>query len=118
MLKTKIGILIFSIIALCFSVIVIDQLVLLARVSFAGTALMGPMILLGILSERKHSPIIILLSFLALVIFLLSLAGIVPGNVAGIRLDLLLFILLGIAALITYWTGVKNEKKVDERMFS
>jgi SSS family solute:Na+ symporter len=109
MLQTKIGIFIFSIIALCFSVIVIDQLVLLARVSFAGTALMGPMILLGILSDRKLSPVIILLSFIGLVIFLLSLAGILPNHVLEIRMDLLLFILLGLAAVVTYFLGKKEE---------
>ena len=66
---------------------------MLARVSFAGTALMGPMILLGILSDRKISAFIIVASFIGLVIFLLSLGGVIPGSYFGIRLDLGLFIL-------------------------
>ena len=42
-------------IALAFSLKISDQIVLLARVSFAGTALMAPMILLGVLSRKKVS---------------------------------------------------------------
>ncbi|MGI8600353.1 MAG: hypothetical protein ACR2KB_13960, partial [Chitinophagaceae bacterium] len=111
MLKTKIGIFVFSIIALCFSVIVIDQLVLLARVSFTGTALMAPLIILGILSDRKISSVIIFISFLALIIFLLSLIGWMPNELWGIRLDLILFFLLGISAVVAYMKG-KKEKRV------
>ena len=99
---TKIGIFIFAIIALVFSELIKDQIAMLARVSFAGTALMGPMILLGILSDRKISVIIIWASFLGLLIFLLSLAGVVATGFMGIRLDLLLFILLSIIAVISY----------------
>lgn len=99
---TKISIFFFSIIALTFSVNIKDQIVLLARVSFAGTALMGPMILLGILSTKKISKAIIPLSFIALVIFLLSLAKIIPNEYYGLRLDLLLFSLLSVAALLSH----------------
>jgi SSS family solute:Na+ symporter len=105
---TKIGIFIFAVIALAFSEIIKDQIAMLARVSFAGTALMGPMILLGILSDRKVSSLIIWSSFIGLVVFLLSLAGVISNNVLGIRLDLFLFIALSIMAVITYFTGVKK----------
>ncbi len=109
MTKTKIGIFVFSVIAFFFSIIVIDQLVLLARVSFAGTGIMGPMIILGILSNRKVSPAIIYLSFVGLVIFLLSLADIIPDMYFGIRLDLLLFIVLGVIAVISHLTGKEHQ---------
>jgi SSS family solute:Na+ symporter len=95
---TRIGIFVFSMIVLLFSLLVIDEIVMLARVSFAGTALMGPMILLGILSKRKVPWIIIPASFIALVIFILSLARIIPDVYFGLRLDLLLFIILGVIA--------------------
>ncbi len=104
---TKIGIFVFAIISLIFSEMIKDQIALLARVSFAGTALMGPMILLGILSDRKVSDVIIWASFMALVVFLLSLGGIIPGNYFGLRLDLTLFTVLSAIAGISYWQGKK-----------
>lgn len=113
MFKTKIGIFVFSVIALIFSVIVIDQLVLLARVSFTGTALMGPMILLGILSDKKISAGMILSSFLALLIFLGSLAGYVADEFLGIRLDLILLGLLAFTALIFYFS---SKEKISENI--
>ena len=104
---TKIGIFVFALIALIFSELIKDQIALLARVSFAGTALMGPMILLGILSDRKVPTLIIWASFIGLVVFLLSLGGIVANNIFGIRLDLFLFVCLSIIALISYLMGKK-----------
>jgi SSS family solute:Na+ symporter len=105
MLKTKIGIFVFSVIALVFSLQVTDQIVLLARVSFAGTGIMGPMILLGILSDRKISPIVIYMSGAGLAVFLLSLMGVLPTEIMGLRMDLLLFIVLGLTAVAGYVFG-------------
>lgn len=105
---TKIGIFIFAIIALIFSELIKDQIALLARVSFAGTALMGPMILLGILSDRKVPTLIIWSSFIGLAIFLLSLGGLIANNVMGVRLDLFLFICLSLVAIISYLMGKKQ----------
>lgn len=109
---TKIGIFVFAIIALIFSELIKDQIAMLARVSFAGTALMGPMILLGILSDRKISTGIIWASFVGLVIFLLSLGGIIANSFIGIRLDLFLFIALSIIAVVSYLTGKREEKSI------
>lgn len=111
MVKTRIGIFIFSIIALVFSIIISNQLALLARVSFAGTGIMGPMIILGILSDRKISSWMIWSSFCALVIFLISLGGYIPDMYGGIRLDLLLFILLSLFAVLFYLGGEKDTNK-------
>lgn len=105
---TKMGIFIFALIALLFSELIKDQIALLARVSFAGTALMGPMILLGILSDRKVSTLIIYSSFIGLVIFLLSLGGIIPASYFGIRLDLILFASLTAVALVSYQMAKKE----------
>jgi SSS family solute:Na+ symporter len=106
---TKIGIFVFALIALVFSELIKDQIALLARVSFAGTALMGPMILLGILSDRKVPTLIIWTSFIGLIIFLLSLGGIVSNSVIGVRLDLFLFIALSLIAVVSYLIGKKME---------
>lgn len=105
---TKIGIFVFSLIVLVFSLLVIDQIVLLARVSFAGTAMMAPMILLGILSRKKVSWVIIPVSFIALIVFLLSLAKVIPSEYFGLRLDLILFMMLGLCALLSHIFGKKT----------
>ena len=104
---TKIGIFIFALIALFFSELISDQIALLARVSFAGTATMAPMIILGILSDRKISPAIIYISGVGLLVFLLSLAGIVPDHVAGMRMDLLVFTIHSLVAVVSYLAGKK-----------
>ncbi|MCG8308557.1 MAG: sodium:solute symporter family protein [Cytophagales bacterium] len=105
---TKIGIFIFAVIALAFSEVIKDQIALLARVSFAGTALMGPMILLGILSDRKVPTFIIWASFAGLMIFLLSLGGVIANRVIGVRLDLFLFLCLSLVAILSYLLGKKE----------
>jgi len=102
MRKTKIGIFVFALIALGFSELIQDQIALLARVSFAGTAIMGPMIILGILSDRKISNVIIYSSFVGLLVFLSSLGGLLPSMVFGIRMDLLVFTILAILAALSY----------------
>ncbi len=107
MVRTKIGIFFFSLVALAFSLVVSDQIALLARVSFTGTGMMGPLIILGILSDRKISSYMIWTSLAGLLVFVLSLAGYLPSTVAGLRLDLLLIISLSLLAVIFYLTGKK-----------
>ena len=95
-------ILLFALSALIFSLLSSDELVLLARLSFSGTALMGPMIMLGVFSNRPQGFAMILLSFLALLIFILSNLGWFPKQILSFRTDLLLMIQLGVAALINF----------------
>ena len=83
-------ILLFALSALIFSLLSSDELVLLARLSFSGTALMGPMIMLGVFSNRPQGFAMILLSFLALLIFILSNLGWFPKQILSFRTDLLL----------------------------
>lgn len=108
--KTKIGIFIFALIALFFSELIDDQIAILARVSFAGTGMMGPLILLGILTKKKISPLFIWLSGLGLVTLLLSLAQVIPSTIFGLRVDLFLFIVLGVSAFIFHWLGKEPEE--------
>ncbi|MCK4921570.1 MAG: hypothetical protein KAS71_11025 [Bacteroidales bacterium] len=98
---TKIALFVFSAIALFFSVIIGDQLVLLARVSFAGTALIAPIILVGVVSKRKPGIEIIVSSAIALLIFLLSLFNIIGSEVSGVRLDLLLMMILTLVTVVS-----------------
>ncbi len=99
---TKIAIICFSAIAVIFSVIAGDQLATLARVSFAGTSMLAPMILSAILSEQKPSPVIIIATAAGLVLFLSSLLGIIPDHVGMFRMDLLLLTTIGLITACTF----------------
>ncbi|HEX7072240.1 MAG TPA: hypothetical protein VF190_15615, partial [Rhodothermales bacterium] len=83
MLRTKAAIGFFAACAFVFAVLSSDQLVLLARVSFAGTALLGPLVLSVILGERKASSVLEWATSSGLAVFLASLSGVVPSEVAG-----------------------------------
>ena len=96
-------ILLFALSALVFSLLSSDELVLLARLSFSGTALMGPMIMLGIFSKRPQGVTIIVLSALALFIFILSNLGWFPKQIFSLRTDLFLMIVLGFAAIANFF---------------
>ena len=93
----------FALSALIFSLVSSDELVLLARLSFSGTAMMGPMIILGIFSSRPSGITMIILSLLALLIFILSNLGWFPKHILSLKTDLFLMIILGLAGLINYF---------------
>ena len=93
----------FAAIALVFSVLASDQLVLLARVSFAGTSMLAPMILAGILAKKPLGAEIIFVTALALLLFLASLLGVIPAIIGPIRLDLLLLLSVGLITLLSYY---------------
>lgn len=101
LVKTKFGIVFFAIAALIFSIISSDQLVMLARVSFAGTSMLGPMVLTGILAKEPPGKIIIFATAAAILIFIGSLLEIVPSDIGGIRMDLLLLVLLTLIAVVS-----------------
>ena len=86
--------LLFAIVAFVFSLVSSDQLVMLARVSFTGTGLLGPMVLNAVFFKDRIRKINIYLAGIALVVFIFSLAGWIPSVIIGIQVDLLLFIIL------------------------
>ena len=90
MLITRLAIVGFGLGALIFSLVSSDQLVLLARVSFTGTALMGPMVIGAVFDGIHTHRSLIAITGGALGLFLLSLTGVIPNNYYGMRLDLLL----------------------------
>lgn len=100
-LIARICITLFAGIALVFALLSSDQLVLLARTSFAGTAIMAPMIFLGVFypqaNQLKWFPI---LTFVSILVFVASLLGLIPSTVVGFRLDLFLLILLSLIAVV------------------
>lgn len=98
---TKIGIGIFAVIALIFSIISSDQLALLARTSFAGTSLLAPMVFTAIFNDNpERLKILPLATLIGLLIFIASLLGVIPSAILGARLDLLLILVLGALAFI------------------
>ncbi len=101
MVKTRLAMLVFSIIAFIFSMVSSDQLVLLARLSFTGTGLLGPMILNAVFFKNHINPVNIYAAAIALLIFIFSLAGWIPSVIIHIQLDLLLFIILFAVMLIS-----------------
>ena len=97
----RIGIGVFAVLALIFAVYSSDQLVLLARTSFAGTAVMAPMIFTGIFySKANDMKLLPAATLVALLVLVISLIGWAPDVVLGIRLDLILLILLAVWALV------------------
>ncbi len=95
MRKTQMAVWGFGIAALIFSILASDQLVLLARVSFAGTALLAPMVVSGVLANRPPGPEVVAATGVGLVLFLGSQLTVLPETVVGVRMDLLLLLLVG-----------------------
>ena len=106
---TRLSIAGFAILSLIFALLSTNELVLLARTSFTGTALLAPMIFVGIFSKDaqqfKFLPIVTLI---AIFIFILSLLGRVPNQVIGIRMELLLLSILTLISIITTQIGYKK----------
>jgi SSS family solute:Na+ symporter len=106
---TKIGIVVFSLIVLIFSTYMSDELVLLARVSFTGTSMIAPVVL-GAVIFKNPPKSLIFLSSIALGIFILSLAGLVPNKFFDLPLDFLMYILLSTSTLILMLTHHFSQK--------
>ncbi len=102
LLPIRIAIISFALAALVFSLLSSDQLVLLARTSFAGTAMMGPLVILGIFSRKPMGSFMVIVSGLGLLVFILSQTSLLPGQVGVFRMDLLLMILLTTTATGNY----------------
>ncbi|MEZ4827658.1 MAG: sodium:solute symporter family protein [Bacteroidia bacterium] len=109
MIITKVFLIVFAGLAFLLSIFSSNELVLLARTSFAGTALMAPMIFLGLFSSHRPSLIMPFVTLAGLLVFILSsfpAISAVPGSLGGIRMDLLLLGLLSLTA-----TGLYLAKK-------
>lgn len=110
---TRIFIFVFAILALIFSIVSTEHLVLLARTSFTGTAMMAPMILVGILSAKKLSRLMPLVTLFALIVFILAKTGIVPSKLGSFEIEILLFIGLGLTAFIEVGL-LRKSKKINQ----
>ena len=109
----KLPSLIFAIMAFGLAVLSSSELVLLATVSFAGTSLLAPMILLAVLSrDGEHPPLLIpVICGVSLLIYLVSLlSGFVPQVIFGYRLELLLLTLNAI--IVGFFYFLREQSKV------
>lgn len=98
----RIGIFIFALVALIFALMSSDELVLLARTSFAGTSLLAPMIFTGVFYKNANKLNIIPMATLAaLLIFVASLLRWIPSKVGSVRMDLALLGILSVLAIIS-----------------
>ena len=107
---TRIAIVFFALTTLIFSLMASDELVLLARTSFAGTALMAPMIFTAIFANKNLKMALPLLTLLGMLLFIGSLMGIVPKMVLGVRMDLFLVLSLTASSLVLYHFIVKKDQ--------
>jgi len=98
---TKLAIVFFATAALVFALLSSDQLVLLARVSFAGTALLGPLVLSAILLDKAPGVEILVATALSVLVFVASSLGFIPGTIVGWRVDLILLVMLSAIALLS-----------------
>ncbi|MDX5339404.1 MAG: sodium:solute symporter family protein, partial [Cyclobacteriaceae bacterium] len=90
---TQLAILVFSLIVLVFSALISDELVLLARVSFAGTSMIAPVVLSAVIFQKPPKSILIL-SAIALSYFVLSLLEWVPTGFVGLPTDAAMYLIL------------------------
>lgn len=106
-------IIVFAVAALIVALLSNDQLVLLARVSFAGTSLLAPLVIAAVVSRVPPGKIILVATASALAIFLASLFNLAPSMILGIRLDLLLFVSLAIIAAGSAYMNHRSASKLS-----
>ena len=107
---TRIFIVLFGVLALIFSIVSTEHLVLLARTSFTGTAMMAPMILVGILSSKRPSRLMPLATLTALILFILAKLGIVPSKISVFEIEIALFTALALCAVSEFFLVGKNSR--------
>lgn len=98
---TKLAIVCFAVAGLIVAILSGNQLVLLARVSFAGTAMLAPFVLAAILTERTPGVEIIVATAVGLAIFLASVLGVIPESLWGLRIDLGVLLSLSLLTLVS-----------------
>jgi len=110
------AIVIFALSALVVSLVSNTHIVLLARTSFAGSALLAPMILSAVFFPKQLHRAIPLLVGLCLILFLASIFGLIGDTFWGLRMDLVMFI------AVTFGTAIilmfKNHYLPDEQKSS
>lgn len=108
----KLVILVFCIASFIVAMKSSQGIISLAVSGFMGTALMAPMVLTAILCKgRSFNSVIPVVTVISLIVFLLSLFGLVPKMIMGLRIDL---ILLAINTLVTISVVLIELKKTNK----
>lgn len=110
---TQVAIFIFALIVLVFSTYMSNELVLLARVSFAGTSMIAPAVLGAVIFKNPPKSLLVL-SGLALIYFVLSLAELVPAGFAGLPTDAAMYAILIPGSALLMLTHYFTEKRSYE----
>ncbi len=97
----RVGILFFAVLSLILAIMSTDELVLLARTSFAGTSLLAPLIFTGVFYEKAPllKQVLPIATVAGLALFIASLIGWLPNQIIGIRMDLTLLFALSLIAV-------------------
>lgn len=98
---TKIALFLFAIVVFVFSTQMSDELVLLARMSFAGTSMIAPIVIVGVISKRKPGIEVIIFSGLSFLVFILTLIKVIPSEIGQLRVDLSLHALLLLMTILS-----------------
>lgn len=109
----KVVMLVFAAAALVLSLVSTNELVLLARVSFAGTSFLAPMILVAITGKARPGPVIPAVTLVAVVLFALSLFGMFPSSIGGFRTDLALLIATALAVALCYFLAERQGRNAN-----
>ncbi len=99
--------------ALGLSLVSSDQLVMLARVSFTGTAMLAPTVLICVSSRARVPRWLPVASVSAMGIYLASTIGLLPDRVMGLRIELALLVALGAFALAATISRDRDVERVD-----
>lgn len=106
----KLVILVFCVAAFIVAMKSSQGLISLAVSGFMGTALMAPMVLISILyKERSFNSVIPVATAISLVMFLMSLFGLVPKMVEGLRTDLILLVINSLISVLVVLTQQKTK---------
>lgn len=109
---TKVFLFVFSILVMIFATLMSDEIALLARVSFTGTSMFAPVVLAAVILKGKPGKELIPVSLIALIIYLLSLAGIISDKVGSLKLDILLYIILSVFGFISITISKRKQNKL------
>lgn len=108
MIKTRLSILFFTIVVLVFSTLMGNELALLAKVSFTGTSMIAPVVF-GCLRYNKPPILLVYVSAVALLLFLLSILGVIPNMYGTWRLDMILYVTLAVSTTLVFLVNKKDD---------
>jgi SSS family solute:Na+ symporter len=106
---TRLSILLFAIIVMLFASVMSNELALLARVSFIGTSMMAPVVLIAVIHPEHPGTLPLYISLSAFVTIILSIFGIIPAMIGQIRLEIIIYVLF--FGFIVFYTLYHRKKE-------